>query len=370
MYQFTPGEPPSEIQLWNRGENPTDLGVHIWSDRSVVEVFARYEARGNLLQIDVEHNNADPPKNANDVGPSGGYASLEIRGGLPWLVFQWSAFAIDQIRTRQRLYLSPEYDTDKATGEITRLIRVSLVGDPATHNARQLASAKRHRASSNGGQMDLALILAALKAAMSAEDPAVAKEQIANLVGQIETLSGGSSSDSGASPAPTEAAAPAAEQKAEGAADGKPSAAPATAPAEEKKDDPIKASATRVDPEQLTMATRLATLEARELDRAADERIRAAGARIPESLRAFAKRLNKEDFDVFVKGLPEAKAVGIRASASATKGEAKTKPEDSLDAETKRHLARAFGAEDRPAESVVVREDGRLVASHIYKRKA
>jgi len=369
MYQFTPGEPPSEIQLWNRGENPTDLGVHIWSDRSAREVFARYESRGNLLQIDVEHNNADPPKNAQDVGPGGGYASLEIREGLPWLVFQWSAYAIDQIRTRQRLYLSPEYDTDKATGEITRLIRVSLVGDPATHNARQLASAKRHRASSNGGQMDLALILAALKAAMSAEDPAVAKEQIANLVGQIETLSGGSGSDSGGTSTPTEAAAPAAEQKAEGA-DGKPSAAPATAPAEEKKDEPIKASAARVDPETITMATRLAHLENMEKERAANERVRAAGERIPDSLRAFAKRLNVEEFNVFVNGLPEPKPVGIRASASATKGEAKAKPEESLDAETKRHLARAFGTEDRPAESVVVREDGRVRASHIYQRKA
>lgn len=213
--------------------------------------------------------------------------------------------------------------------------------------------------------MDLALILAALKAAMSAEDPAVAKEQISNLVGQIESLSSGSGTESGAPSSTTEAAAPAAppEPPAEGK-DGPPPAAG------EKKDEPIKASAVRVDPEKLDMAKRLAQLEAAESERQADERIRAAGDRIPTSLRAFAKRLPAEDFATFVKGLPEVKPVGIRASTTATKGDAAAKPEDMLDAETKRHLARAFNTEDRPVESVTVRDDGRVVASHLYNRKA
>jgi hypothetical protein len=142
-YAFRPGEPPVEIQLWKPGDNPTDYGVHRWTERSVREVLATYQARGNPLQVDVEHNAAAPPVDPAKPPPTGGYARLEVRAGAPWLVFDWSSFAVEQIASRQRLFLSPEYNVDKTTGEIVGLVRVSLVGDPATHHARMLAAAPR-----------------------------------------------------------------------------------------------------------------------------------------------------------------------------------------------------------------------------------
>jgi phage I-like protein len=130
---------PTEFQLWRPGPNPTDYGVHVWSERSAREVMARYNARGNPLLIDVEHNGAK--LEGGEPSTTGGYARLELRNGAPWLVFAWSAYAVDQIATGQRRFLSPEYDIDRSTGEILGVVRVSLVADPGTHNARLLASA-------------------------------------------------------------------------------------------------------------------------------------------------------------------------------------------------------------------------------------
>lgn len=138
-FAFRSSVPPKSLQLWNVGDNPTDYGVHRWTERSAQLVMAAYRERGNRLQIDIEHNAREPAPPG--VTPElGGYADLELVGGAPWLRFDWSAPAVEQIATRQRLYLSPEYDVDEETGEIVGLVRVSLVGSPGTHFARVLAS--------------------------------------------------------------------------------------------------------------------------------------------------------------------------------------------------------------------------------------
>jgi hypothetical protein len=178
-----PKTPPEAMQLWDIGDNPTDYGVHRWTERSIAEVLERYNERGNPLMVDVEHNGA-----AKEGEPTvtGGYAKLEIRAGAPWLVFEWSAYAVEQIATGQRRFLSPEYDVDADTGEITKLYRVSLVADPGTHRARVLASTGNNKEKLH---MNLAMILAALKAALAAEDAAVAKESIASLVAELSKMS-------------------------------------------------------------------------------------------------------------------------------------------------------------------------------------
>lgn len=188
---FSTGErvPPAEIQLWNVGDNPTDFGVHRWTQRSIQEAYGRYLARGNRILIDVEHNGAKVETNS-EPAITGGYASLEIRAGAPWLVFEWSDYAKVQIATGQRRYLSPEYDIDKETGEITAIYCVSLVANPATWRARVLASAEQKR------NMDptLAAIMALLG---SVEDPTSAIAAIKSLVA---TLSDGAANEAPAEP--------------------------------------------------------------------------------------------------------------------------------------------------------------------------
>lgn len=170
---------PEAIQLWRPGSNPTDYGVHVWNARSVAEVFARYKDRGNPLLIDVEHNGAQMKD--GEPAATGGYARLEVRNGAPWLVFDWSDFGREQIATGQRRFLSPEYDVDKETGEILALYRVSLVADPGTHRARMLATANRE-----ADMPDLTMIMAAIRAALASEDPAVAKESLMNLLAELD----------------------------------------------------------------------------------------------------------------------------------------------------------------------------------------
>lgn len=185
-------EPPREMQLWNRGENPTDYGVHLWTDRSVREVGGVYAERGNPLPIDVEHASArgddgKPMVVLEDGKPpvTGGYAQLEIRAGAPWLVFDWSDYAASQIRSGERRFLSPEYDVDRNTKEIVGLQRVSLVADPGTHHARMLATANRKVTN-----MD-PILLAALTAALSNEDPAAAIASVNALLSAVAKATGG-----------------------------------------------------------------------------------------------------------------------------------------------------------------------------------
>lgn len=387
-YQLQPAEPPREIQLWRPGPNPTDYGVHHWTERSAAEVIATYAARGNPLQIDIEHNGAEPP-GANDPPESGGYARLELRGGAPWLVFDWSAVAIEQISTRQRLFLSPEYDVDRETNEIVRLVRVSLVADPGTHNARMLASARRVRA---GGEttMTLAFILAALRAANTAEDPEVRQQQIDALIAEIQKAAGEEAPAENGEPAPPPADTTAAADDAPPDDDkDKEQQRAAAAPDDDDKDKeqqraaanarrakkaPAPKVAGNADPSVLAMAQRLAVLEARDEEREAEARVCAAGARIPESMRAFARSLSKESFEALLASLPEAppsREGGVRAGAKPPQGAGGSSPgaPPPLPPEDARVMARVFGTESAASDSITTTPDGRIRASHLARPK-
>lgn len=168
--------------------------MHSWTERSAQLVGDDFATRGNRVALDVEHLGADPPNGAPP--PTAGYATLELRDGEPWLVFDWSAYAVEQIQTRQRLYLSPEYVVER--GEIVKLVRVSLVQDPATHNAPRLASnraqterttvvlASRMRAGRNG--MDPQTKAKALDA-LIAKDPEQCMAILKSIVDSAQSTS-------------------------------------------------------------------------------------------------------------------------------------------------------------------------------------
>ncbi len=367
-FAFAPGAPPSEIQLWNLGENPTDFGVHRWTDRSIREVGGAYAARGNPLQIDVEHNGSGPEvekKRTDDPPETGGYARLELRAGAPWLIFDWSAYAVDQIRRRQRLFLSPEYDVDPNTSEITSLIRVSLVADPATHNARMLAAAKS-RTLAGRTRMD-PILLAALMAAKDSADPKAAVEAF------LKALS--DAANPAADPAtmatePTIAAVdPVTDETKK----------PIVAAAEEPKKEPMCATAATVKAStvsagEIALANRVAQLEAIANQRAADDRYLASASRVPASLEGFARKLASSDpkgFDDFIKGLPVGLGPklegGIKASVTRTVGDRSGRPEGELPARDQEHMDRIFASHHTPEKPVVETASGGVRASHLYR---
>lgn len=213
-------EAPAEFKLWNAGPNPTDYGVHVWSARSVEEVLARYNERGNPLLLDVEHNGAQHEDGEPAV--TAGYARLEVRAGEPWLVFDWSDFGRAQIASGERRFLSPEYDVDKNTGEILALYRVSLVADPGTHRARMLASARTSNTEKKPMDPTLSAILAVVN---TVEDPAQAVAAIKDLVAN---MSGG---ETPPAPEPAVAGAPEEEEQPAPIAAGAKPAATKSAPA-------------------------------------------------------------------------------------------------------------------------------------------
>lgn len=309
-YAFQAKEPPAEIQLWNVGPNPTDYGTHHWTDRSVQEVMEVYSARGNPLQIDVEHNGCPEEREqrkSDDPPPTGGYAFLEIRGGAPWLRFDWSAYAVEQIRTRQRLFLSPEYEVDLETSEIVRLVRVSLVGDPGTHHARMLASARRVRAQqerSASVNEVLKMILAAIDAALGAGDLDTAKEILAKLKSEIEGAGGSES---------------------EPAAEGEGVAAESDAPADkdEEKEKPVAAATkarTKASAGDVELALRVAELE-RQAERGEVERlVDQHKDRFTASTRAWALSQPLATVRSYVKAASK-QEVRAPITAAATRGE-------------------------------------------------
>jgi len=346
-FAFEPGVPPARLQLWNVGDNPTDYGVHRWTERSIKEVCSHYEARGNPLQIDIEH--------AGFVGPDGqplpsaGMCSLELENGAPVLVFDWSAVGAEQIATKQRRFLSPEYFVDEKTGEITGLVRVSLVADPGTHNARILASAGKRT------PMD-PMVLAALKAALTAEDPKAAIEAL------LEQIDAAGDSGPPSSEAPEAAAAdPAAEAPKEPEA-----AAAAAEPAEEPKaaaappatpygaSAPVAASAP--SPEVTRLSKDLDGLKR-------DNLLREHGERLEPGIRVWASR---QSFTV-VKGLIDALPKGatkIAASAGTRptlgEGQGGTRVVDGS-AVPQNSLAEQMGIRTRAAAAPYRRDDGAFV---------
>lgn len=310
-YALRAKEPPAEIQLWKAGDNPTDYGVHLWTAQSADLVGGAYAVRGNPLQIDVEHLGAEPPKDG-EPPPTGGYARLELRNGEPWLVFDWSTYAVDQIRTGQRLFLSPEYTVDKRTGEIVGLTRVSLVGDPGTHHARMLASA-----SGKGSSMDPKLLQQALDALMSGDDKKCAeilKAMVVSSASGTPAQPADAATEQMAAPPPPASDAPAAP-----AADDPEKKKPATAARAASPSAAVQAS-TAVSQTAAT-ATATAAPSALELRFDAFERDRILekhGSRLAEPQRVWA---STQPFAV-VKGLIEATpdATPPARTAAATRG--------------------------------------------------
>jgi len=320
-YAFQAKEPPAEIQLWNVGPNPTDYGTHHWTERSIREVMAVYNGRGNPLQIDIEHNacaEERAQRKSDEPPPTGGYAHLEVRGGAPWLRFDWSAYAVEQVRTRQRLFLSPEYDVDPDTGEITRLVRVSLVADPGTHHARMLASAKRVRAQqerSGGVNEVLKMILAAINAALEAGDLETAKEILSKLKAEIEGGGGDQSAAEG------EGVAAESDQGAEGSKE-----------EEEKTAARTKASAAP-QTANIGLAVRVAELERHVAQGEVERIVEKHRDRFTASTRAWALTQPLATVQSYIKAASKQEQrapITAAATRGATQGEAGTAPDDEL----------------------------------------
>lgn len=182
------GKPPTAFRIWAYGENPTDKGVHVFSETSAELLEAAQALRGNLYSVDVDHlslSETAPPASRKAVG----WHRLEVRKDADGNPELWATDCkwTDEVRDGlakdppEWRYFSPAYDVDPETGEIVRYLNTALTNNPATWNVTALASVR----ASNGNEetMDKEEMIAAFKklAESDSEYAGLAKAALAAL---------------------------------------------------------------------------------------------------------------------------------------------------------------------------------------------
>jgi phage I-like protein len=183
---------PTRVRMWEPGQIVGDFGVNVWDAAAGAEVIAAYEARGNPVPIDIEHNTnkkANPGYDPNRPPVGGGYLLLKLdSAGALWLdPIRWSDYARREIESGSRDAVSPDWDFDPVSGRPVRLNKVSLVQNPGTYGIGLLASAR-----ANGDRtMDFKMFVAALEAALEAADPKGAIQALLEKVKAMQDGAGG-----------------------------------------------------------------------------------------------------------------------------------------------------------------------------------
>ncbi len=137
-----PNGPPTAFRIWKAGLNVTDSGPTLFTERSASLLLAQQEARGNRFPIDVDHLslNVDAPLESHRAV---GWFSIDVRDGELWARdVEWTDIVRDGLTKDppEWRYISPAYDQDAETGEVTSLLNVAVTNLPATHEVTALAS--------------------------------------------------------------------------------------------------------------------------------------------------------------------------------------------------------------------------------------
>ncbi len=171
------GKAPERIRIWRAGENPGNFGQCLFTPKAAADVMAAFVTRGNAGAIDIEHatnRSANPDYDPSKPPPGGGYYSLELAdtpdGPELWCSVRWSDYAIEQIESGSRCYVSPDWQMDSVTREPLMLNKLSLVQEPGTYSISMLAS--RAGASDRSFKMDSDLLKALIADAQKLADSA------------------------------------------------------------------------------------------------------------------------------------------------------------------------------------------------------
>ncbi|XXX79160.1 phage protease [Sorangium sp. So ce134] len=146
--QLVNGQAPREIRLFRKGENPSTKGAFLFDDVAAKQVMSTYERMGRKwVSIDYDHgslqrNPVDPSRSARSAGK----ASLELRDGELWATnIRWSPAAKASIEAEEWPSVSPAF----SHGEDRRptwLMNFGLTGNPALHAPAELIAASALRA--------------------------------------------------------------------------------------------------------------------------------------------------------------------------------------------------------------------------------
>lgn len=180
-------EPPTEIKLFEPGQNSTTKGSFLFDATAAELVMAAAKRHAVDCMIDLEHLSLDGDSRNFDPDARG-WGQLAVKNGALFLVnIKWNEDGERRIRGRTQRYVSPAFEADSKTGRITRILNVAITALPATDGAQPLIAANQGKRSMKRTRkairlsMDPELVTAALDA-LEAGDSAKALEILKSLI--------------------------------------------------------------------------------------------------------------------------------------------------------------------------------------------
>lgn len=133
-------EAPKEIRLFKRGQNDSQKGMFYFSQRSADEVMAKAADWGNRYHFDWNHAAALQAPMGGPA-PAAAWCDLEMKDdGLYAVNIDWTPQGKKDVEEGSYKYISPYFDYDPDSREITTLTNAALTNLPALKQMEALAS--------------------------------------------------------------------------------------------------------------------------------------------------------------------------------------------------------------------------------------
>jgi phage I-like protein len=134
------GKAPKELRILRSGENDSTKGKFLFSQRSADLVMSQAKDWGNRFHFDWDHQAALASKGSGRA-PAAAWYALEVRNGELWATgIEWTNAGRTDVEERNYAYLSPWFDFDEETREVTRFNNAALTNLPALKQLEALAS--------------------------------------------------------------------------------------------------------------------------------------------------------------------------------------------------------------------------------------
>lgn len=122
---------------------PDTVAGWIMNTRIAHGIIASLAARKDDVLIDYEHQSLTSAKTGGLAPAAGWFKHAEWRDGdgLYAIDVRWTSKAAAMIAAKEYRFISPVFEFDKRTGEVTKLLSAGLVNQPALSGLTDLAAA-------------------------------------------------------------------------------------------------------------------------------------------------------------------------------------------------------------------------------------
>lgn len=234
------GALPSEFRLFVKGWNETENGSFLFDEESAAKVMSAYRKWGVDLAIDLEHQMLGDATIDPSARDARGWCRLELRpDGSLWAVgVTWTPDGSQRLKNKSQRYVSPAFEIDTKTKQVTKIVNIAITAMPATHQTPALVAASLQKL---GKSMNADQLKAALEA-IKAGDGEAAVKVLEDLLTALASEEATEPTDPPADPAAELAASP---------------QDPTPTPEEDEKDKQMQAA-------RVTLSNKLARLTGRD----------------------------------------------------------------------------------------------------------